>query len=153
MENSHPLWITFRGAGRRSAPVCGVVIGMDGNEAEEIAFSECEGAHLVAQTERIDARTVRCLEMLDRFPLEARVPIDRTPVEFAQAAQGCDDLLQLRRLEAKEDVLELGTVEIEADPPSVGGHASGSRPWRSVPTGCRRRSPSESLSRPKRDLA
>jgi len=58
-----------------SAPIRGVVIGMQGNEAEKIAFPESERAHLLAQTERIDAGTVGCLEMFDRLPLEARVPI------------------------------------------------------------------------------
>src|ERR1039458_3216407 len=103
---------------------------MQGDEAKEIAVSEGERTDFLAQAERINAGSVGRLEMFDRLPLEARVPVDRCPVQLAQAAQRRDNLLQLRGLEARKDVLELGTVEVEPGPTSAGGHASGSRPDR-----------------------
>src|ERR1035437_8655784 len=126
---------------------------MQGDEAKEIAVSKSERADFLAQAERINAGAVGCLEMFDRLPLEARVPVDCTPVELAQAAQRRDNLLQLRGLEARKDVLERGTVEVEPGPTSAGGHASGARPWTFVRRERRRRSRSESLSRPRRDRA
>src|SRR5450759_2801187 len=105
---------------------------MQGDEAKEMAVPERERADFLAQAQRIDAGTVRRLEVFDRLPLEARVPVDRSPVQLAQSAHGRDYLLQLGGLEAEEDFLELRAVEVEPDPISSGGHAGGSRPWRSV---------------------
>src|SRR5450631_1388177 len=98
---------------------------MQGNETKEVTFPESERANLLAQAERIDARAVRSLQMLDLLPAEARVPIDPVPVHLAQTTQRRHDLLQLQCLEAEKDILKLGAVEIERDPSSADDHADG----------------------------
>ncbi len=60
--------------------------------------------------------------MLDGLPTVAGVSIQVVPVQFAEASEGGDDLLQLAKLETKEDVLKLGAVEVQADATTYGGH-------------------------------
>ncbi len=43
--------------------------------------------------------------------METGVPVECRPIQAAQAPQRRDNLLQLGRLEPKEDILELGAVK------------------------------------------
>jgi hypothetical protein len=60
--------------------------------------------------------------MLDRFPPETDVPVQTTPIKLTQAAKRRHHLLELGKLEPKEDIPKLGAIEIEANPAN-GGHA------------------------------
>src|ERR1035437_5913882 len=126
---------------------------MQGNETKEVTFPKGEGSDLLAQAERVDARAVRSLQMLDLLPAEARVPIDPAPVHLAQTTQRRYDLLQLQCLEAEKDILKLGTIEIERDPSSAAGHADGPLPLRLAPEGYRDQLSSAPSWRPRRDHA
>jgi hypothetical protein len=53
--------------------------------------------------------------MSDRFPTEARVPVDCVPVQLAEPPKRRHHLLELGELETKEDLLDLGTVEVQPD--------------------------------------
>src|SRR5450759_3570622 len=126
---------------------------MQRNEPKEVTFPESERSDPLAQAERVDARAIRSLQVLDLLPTEACVPIDPAPVHRAQATQRRDDLLQFLGLEAKEDILELRAIEIERDPPSACGHADGPLPLRLAPEGYLGRLPSALSWRPRRDRA
>src|SRR5207247_10379539 len=75
--------------------------------------------------------------MLDRLPAEPRMPIEVGPVELAEAPQRRDNLLQLGQLEPEEDILELGAVEVQANPARRAGHANVRRPSGDVSPGGR----------------
>lgn len=112
-----------RGAARGSAFVRGVVIRVERDQPEKVAISVCNGANLLAQAERIHPGAVGRPQVLYRLPTEAGLLIQRVPVKLAKSAKRRHDRLQLRRLEAKQDVLELGAVEVQTNAATGGGHA------------------------------
>src|SRR5574341_1305128 len=113
---------------RLSALVGRIVIGVQRDQPEEVTVAVGDGAHLLAQAQGIHSRAVRSLEVLDRFPAEPCMSVEAGPVELAEAPQRRDDLFQLRQLEPEEDILELGAVEVQANPARRAGHASVRRP-------------------------
>ncbi len=96
-----------------SAAVGGVVVGVKRNEPEEIAVAKADCPDSLTETQRVDPAALRSLEMLDRFPLKARVPIESAPIHPPKATQGGDHLLQGLGLETEENFLEFGAVEVE----------------------------------------
>src|SRR5712691_11617550 len=103
-----PVWLERRPrVADALPPVCRVVIGVEGDDAEEVTIAIRDRANLLAQPQRIGRGAVRRANVSNRFPLEAGVAIDGVPIELAQAPERANNLLQLRELQAKEYLLEL----------------------------------------------
>src|SRR3990172_4497547 len=96
---------------------------------------------------------VGSLEMLNRFPTIATVSVQGVPVQLAHATKGRDNLLQLAQLEAEEDVLEFGTVEVQPDAITCGGHARARVSSSVASAGRRCSSPQAPSPQPKRGPA
>jgi len=96
---------------------------MEQEEPEKLSVAKCERADSLAQAKRVHFGSIWRFQALDCLPMEAEVTIKSAPVEFPQAAQRGDHLLQFSGLEAKQDLLKFGAIEIEANPAMCGGHA------------------------------
>ena len=108
--------------------VRGVVVGVKRNEPEKVSIAVGDRADLLAQSEGTHRRAARPFQVADYLPPVAGVPIQTVPIEFAQTAKGRDDLLQLRRRESEEDVLERRAVQVESNPPTC-GHGDARHAW------------------------
>ena len=95
---------------------------MKRDQSPELAVTKCDRANSLTQAKRVHLGTVWCLQVLKSFPAEARMAMEAVPVQFAQPAQGSDDLLQLVGLEVEENVLELRAVQVQANTATGGGH-------------------------------
>src|SRR5438552_12347075 len=103
-----------------------VMVRVQRDDPEEVTIAVRDGPDLLAQPEGIGGGAVRRANVSNRLPLETGVAVDGVPVQLAQAAERSDHHLQLRELETKEYLLELGAVEVELDAATSGGHAAGS---------------------------
>ncbi len=108
-----------------STPICGIVLGMKRQQAQEIFVAQRDRSNALTRPKRINPRAAARFEVLDRFPAKAGMRIERRPIQFAQTAQCTNHLPQLVNLETKENILEFGSVEIEADTIFRRGHVCG----------------------------
>ena len=102
---------------------------MERSQTQEITVAKRNCANSLTQSQRVHLYTVGSFDMLDQFPLKTRVPMERIPVQLAQPSEGGDNLLEIRDLQAKKHLLELGAVQVQTDATIGGGHERVRRVW------------------------
>jgi hypothetical protein len=82
-----PVWLERRPrVADALPPVCRVVIGVEGDDAEEVTIAIRDRADLLAQPQRIGRGAVRRANVSNRFPFEAGVARNPGPTPEARSA-------------------------------------------------------------------
>ena len=89
------------------------MIRVQRDKSKELTVAVAHGANSLAQTHGVDPGAVGRLQVPDRLPAKATMPVELVPWQRAESAQTGDGLAQLAHFKVEENVLKLRTVEIE----------------------------------------